>query len=49
MFRVNSYYFEKTGDLQTSYQALSKALELFPNHASSKELLKDLQEQFSVL
>ena len=45
----NGYLAYQTGDLQTSFQALNKSLELFPNHASTKELLKELQEQFSVL
>jgi hypothetical protein len=39
----------KNGDLQTSFQALKKSIELFPNHASTKEILKELEEKFSVL
>jgi hypothetical protein len=43
------FVFFKTGDLQTSYQALKKVNELFPSHASTRDLLKDLEEKFSVL
>jgi len=32
-----------------SYQSLKKAIELFPKHASTTDLLKELEEKFSVL
>ena len=49
VFFIFNNFFLKIGDLQTSYQSLTKANELFPGHANTKELLKDLEEKFSVL
>ncbi|KAI0220196.1 Tetratricopeptide repeat protein 8 [Lamellibrachia satsuma] len=40
---------ESIGDLQSSFNAASRALEAFPEHADSKELLRALQQQFSML
>lgn len=40
---------EKLGDLQTSYGACQKALEAFPEHGDSKELLKQLKKHFAAL
>ena len=37
------------GDLQSSYNAASRAQEAFPEHTDSKELLRALQQQFSML
>ena len=48
-FLTEFYLIQQNGDLQTSYQAFKKSIELFPNHAAAKEMLRDLQEQFSVL
>lgn len=40
---------DKTGDLQTAYVVVQKALKNFPDHSDSNELLKQLQKHFSVL
>ena len=40
---------EKTGDLQTSYVVVQKALKNFPEHSESNELLRQLKKHFSVL
>jgi tetratricopeptide repeat protein 8 len=45
----NGYLAYKMGDLQGSFHSLKKSNQLFPSHASTKELLKELNEQFSVL
>lgn len=39
----------RTGDLQESFTQCKKALECFPEHADSKELMVTLQAQFSAL
>ena len=40
---------ERTGDLQTSYVVVQKALRNFPDHQDSKELLKQLRKHFSLI
>ena len=40
---------EKSGDLQTSYVVVQRALKTFPAHRDSAELLKQLQRHFSML
>ncbi|KAK7792364.1 hypothetical protein R5R35_009964 [Gryllus longicercus] len=40
---------EKMGDLQTSYIVIQKALQAYPSHVCSKELLKVLQTHFSFI
>jgi tetratricopeptide repeat protein 8 len=40
---------DKTGDLQTAYVVVQKALKNFPEHSDSNDLLKQLQKHFSVL
>jgi tetratricopeptide repeat protein 8 len=37
------------GDLQTSYIVIQKALQAYPSHVSSKELLEKLQKHFSFI
>lgn len=37
------------GDLQSSYNAAKRAVDAFPNHVDSKELLKQLKHHFSLL
>ena len=37
----------KLGDLQESFNQATKALECYPEHADSKELLKTLREKFT--
>ena len=37
---------DKTGDLQTAYVVVQKALKNFPDHSDSNELLKQLQKHF---
>ena len=37
----------KLGDLQESFNQATKALECYPDHAHSKELLQTLREKFS--
>ena len=48
-FYNNGFLAQSQGDLQTSFQSLKQASQLFPGHASTKELLKELEEKFSVL
>ncbi|XP_014238958.2 tetratricopeptide repeat protein 8 [Trichogramma pretiosum] len=38
-----------TGDLQTSYIAVQKAMDAYPEHADSKSLLKKLQRYFTYM
>ncbi|CAE1320057.1 TTC8 [Acanthosepion pharaonis] len=40
---------EKLGDLQGSYNAVRKALDAFPEHTDSKELIQQLRQHFSLL
>ncbi|XP_067009635.1 tetratricopeptide repeat protein 8 [Anabrus simplex] len=40
---------EKMGDLQTSYIVIQKALQAYPTHVSSRELLKSLQRHFDFI
>ena len=40
---------EKMGDLQTSYILVQKAHNNFPEHADSKDLLKQLEQHFALL
>jgi tetratricopeptide repeat protein 8 len=40
---------EKTGDLQTAYVVVQKALKSFPEHHDSQELLKQLKKHFSLI
>jgi tetratricopeptide repeat protein 8 len=57
--RLGSFLFEplynvaylnyKRGDFQQSYTNVTSALELFPEHADSNELVKNLKRHFSVL
>ena len=44
-----AYLFYKKGDFQMSFTNCTEALNLFPEHADSKELLRNLQKHFSVL
>lgn len=37
------------GDLQTSYIVIQKALQAYPSHVSSQELLKKLQKHFAFI
>jgi tetratricopeptide repeat protein 8 len=39
----------KLGDCQESYDYAQKALEAFPEHTDSKELLKQLKKHFTML
>nr|CAD7455464.1 unnamed protein product [Timema tahoe] len=39
----------KVGDLQTSYIVIQKALQAYPSHVDSKELLKKLQKHFAFI
>jgi tetratricopeptide repeat protein 8 len=39
----------KMGDFQESFELVSKALEAYPDHTDSKELLKQLKNHFSLL
>ena len=39
----------RSGDLQTSYVVVQKALKIFPEHKDSADLLKQLQQHFSHL
>ena len=39
----------KMGDIQESYQCVQKALEQYPEHTESKELLRQLQSHFRSL
>ena len=39
----------RTGDLQTSYLAVKKALKCFPKHHDSKVLIERLEKHFSVI
>ena len=40
---------EKSGDLQTSYVVVQKALRTFPGHRDSAQLLNQLKQHFSML
>lgn len=40
---------DQLGDLQSSYNAAKRAVEAFPNHVDSKDLLKQLKHHFSLL
>lgn len=40
---------EKSGDLQTSYVVVQKALKNFPDHKDSGQLLEQLRRHFSLL
>ena len=40
---------EKSGDLQTSYVVVQKALRTFPGHRDSTQLLNQLKQHFSML
>ncbi len=40
---------ERSGDLQTSYVVVQKAIRNFPQHRDSQQLLKQLQKHFSML
>ncbi|XP_013404505.1 tetratricopeptide repeat protein 8 [Lingula anatina] len=40
---------DRVGDLQTSFSEAQKALTSFPDHADSKDLLKQLKQHFSLL
>lgn len=40
---------DQLGDLQSSYNAAKRAVDAFPNHVDSKELLKQLKHHFSLL
>ena len=37
------------GDLQTSYIVIQKALQAYPSHVSSQELLQKLQKHFAFI
>lgn len=37
------------GELQESFNLVNKALQIFPDHADSKELLENLRNHFSCL
>ena len=39
----------KLGDCQESFDHAQKALEAFPEHTESKELLRQLQKHFTML
>ena len=38
-----------SGDLQTSYRAVNKSLEAYPDHSDSKQLLKNIKSHFTSL
>ncbi|XP_038073225.1 tetratricopeptide repeat protein 8-like [Patiria miniata] len=40
---------DQVGDLQSSYNATKKAIEAYPEHCDSKELLEQLKKHFSIL
>ncbi len=40
---------EKTGDLQSAYVVVQKALKSFPEHHDSQELMKQLKNHFSLI
>ncbi|KAK0050701.1 tetratricopeptide repeat protein 8, partial [Biomphalaria pfeifferi] len=40
---------DQLGDFQSSYLSAKRAVETFPDHVDSKELLKQLKEHFSLL
>ena len=40
---------ERSGDLQTSYVVVKKALNNYENHADSVQLLKQLEKHFALL
>lgn len=40
---------DQVGDLQSSYNAIKKSVEAYPDHADSKDLLMQLKKHFSVL
>ncbi len=39
----------KVGNFQDSWEQVSRALELYPDHSDSQELLKQLKAQFTML
>ena len=39
----------QVGNLQNSYNAVQKSLEVFPGHMDSKELMKQLEQHFAAL
>ena len=43
------FIFGQMGDLQNSYIIVQKALENYPDHADSKDLLKKLQKYFETM
>ena len=57
--RIGNFLFEpsfnaallslKKGEFQESFTLCQKALEIFPDHADSKELLKNLNQHFAVM
>ncbi|XP_002155374.2 tetratricopeptide repeat protein 8 isoform X1 [Hydra vulgaris] len=44
-----SFLSEQIGDTQTSFQALKRSLEIFPDHAEGKDLLKLLRKQLAAV
>ena len=38
---------DKAGDLQSSYKAVNKSLEAYPDHSDSKELLRAIESHFT--
>ena len=45
----SAYLMFKRGEFAESYTMVQRALELFPEHQDSKQLLKDLQKHFSCM
>lgn len=39
----------QVGDLQTSYIVIQKALQAYPSHVSSQEILQKLQKHFAFI
>lgn len=49
MLIINILNHFQVGDLQTSYVVIQKALQAYPGHSSSSQLLKELQKHFNNL
>lgn len=43
------YLYYKRGEFQQSFVNVKESLKLFPEHADSKELLKNLQRHFAII
>lgn len=44
-----SHLLTQIGNLQSSYTSVKRALETFPEHFDSKELMKQLEQHFAAL